>query len=151
MKTRFTIASISLLMLMSIAYYAYSDIMESYTIVFTGDSEGFDCVPDLNIQFNGVGKISTSDQLFTTVDPSNGTFELQREPHNFVINGVSLMQSGHLHWNSEYIGCYCCNNLDVFCYTIGINTQTRQMFITVTHQPGESCENTDPGEDPDEN
>lgn len=152
MRTRIAIASIALATFLSIAHYAYADIWESYTIILTGDEEGFDCMPELNMEFDGIGKISSSDHFSLTTSVTNSDFALPREPHNFVVNGLPLFQSGHLAWSTEDVGCFCCNNEeDVFCYTIGINTETRQVFITVTHQTGISCQNTDPGEDPDEN
>jgi len=145
MRTRIAIASIALATFVSISFYAYSDILESYSFVFVGDSEGFDCIPDLNISLKGVGKMTTSDNFTFTTSVTNPDFALPRQPHNFVINGVPLIQSGNLHYSPQNIGCFCCNGADVFCYKIGINANTHKIFIQVTHKPNLSCESTDPG------
>lgn len=147
MKSKFLLGALSICAMVAISFHVFGNVFFPYTISVQGDPGGINCIPDLNIEFYGQGKISESDHFNEIINPYNPTFGFPSNLHNITVNGVMLDEVGGIHSSTSSVICFCCDNCEYYCAYITIDENTNTILFDVVNDPNLSCQG--PGCPPD--
>lgn len=132
----------ALLLTTSTAYYAWASTSIPYSIIITGAQGGIDCMPILDIQYYGEGKMSETDHFQDQLDPFQPMFNFAHNLHNVSINGILLDEVGGIHNSWQSVACYCCD-CKWYCIYATVDENNHQIELQIVHDPNTLC--TSPG------